>query len=373
MGKIMKRIIVITLIFMLQSVPSAFSIRLKDISGVSGVRENQLIGYGLVVGLNKTGDHVTNTKFSAQTMVSMLEKLGTTVEIDSLKDLKVNNIAAVMVTSNLPPFARSGSRIDVNISSLGDAISLAGGTLLITPLRGANGEIYAVAQGSVSVGGAFTAKGKRGEKIKNHATAGIIPGGALVEKEVLVDLLDKKTFDILLRKTDFTTAINVTNAINKLIGDGTASPLDSGTVRVKVPSQYKGKAVELISAIELIDVITDTPAKVVLDERTGTVVVGKDVKLLESAISHGNLTITIKERSEVVQPPPLSGGTTEVVPAEEILVEEKSRQVLRMPSTTNITELVNALNSIGVTTKDLIAILQALKSAGSLQAELEII
>ncbi|MFQ5559405.1 MAG: flagellar basal body P-ring protein FlgI, partial [Nitrospinota bacterium] len=326
-----------------------------------------------MVGLNKTGDQVNNGQFSAQTLINMLEKLGTTVDIRRIKDIRTKNSAAVMVTAVLPPFARQGNKIDVVVSSLGDATSLAGGTLLLTPLRGANGLVYAVAQGPVSVGGAFAVAGRRSKKSKNHSTSGKIPGGALVERGVEVALQEKEFIDIQLNQSDFTTVFNISNAINGQIGDGNAAPLDSGTVRVQVPDSFKGKIVEMISKIELIEVNIDQAAKVVLDERTGTVVIGQNVKLHEAAISHGSLTITIKTVLEPSQPPPLSGGTTVLVPREELKVEENNENVLRIPATANITELVKALNVMGVSPRDLIAIFQSLKAAGALQAELIII
>jgi flagellar P-ring protein FlgI len=342
--------------------------RLKDITSIAGVRDNQLIGYGLIVGLNGSGDG-NNTQFTTQAVSSMLRALGVTVNAD---DIKVRNVAAVMVTANLPPFARAGGRLDVLVSSLGDAKSLQGGTLLLTPLRAANGEIYAVAQGAVSVGG-FVAGGNAGGGVqKNHPTVGNISGGALIEREVSFQFNSKDRLTLILNNPDFTTSSRLVEAINGQLGTGTAYAVDSGTVEVQIPGPYRHNRVEFVSALENMEVIPDNVAKVVLDERTGTVVIGENVRIATVAIAHGNLSIEIKENQNVSQPPPLSQGRTVVTADSDVQVREERAQVLLMPQAITIRDLVRALNSIGVTPRDLITIFQAIKAAGALQAKLEI-
>jgi flagellar P-ring protein precursor FlgI len=346
----------------------ASAARVKDITSVAGVRDNQLIGYGLIVGLNGSGDG-GGTQFTTQAVSSMLRALGVTVDPE---DIKVRNVAAVMVTATLPPFARTGARLDVLVSSLGDAKSLQGGTLLLTPLRAPNGEIYAVAQGAVSVGG-FSAGGKAGGGVqKNHPTVGKIAGGALIEREVAVQFNSKDRVTLILHEPDFTTSMRLVETINTQLGSGTAYAVDSGTVEVQIPGHYRHNRVEFIAALENMDVTPDTVAKVILDERTGTVVIGENVRIATVAIAHGNLSIEIKESQNVSQPPPLSQGRTVVTPDSEVQVREDRGQLLLVPQAITIRDLVRALNSIGVTPRDLITIFQAIKAAGALQAKLEI-
>jgi len=348
--------------------------RIKDIATIQGVRNNSLIGYGLVIGLSGTGDK-TGTTFTVQTLTSMLNKMGITVDP---KTVKVKNVAAVMVTANLPPFVRAGSTIDVVVSSMGDATSLQGGTLLLTPLKGADQEVYAVAQGSVSVGGFLGGKG--GDSIqKNHPTAGRIASGALIEKEVKVHFADKKEITILLRSQDFTTAVRVSQAINGLLGAAqppiaTATPVDGGTVRLQLSETFQGNGVELLAMIESLDIEIDFPAKVVVNERTGTIVMGNRVKISDVAIAHGNLTIQVQTDIQVSQPPPFApeGAETVVVPQREITVTEEDSKIVLIGGTT-IGDLIRGLNAIGVSPRDLISVLQAIKAAGALHAELEII
>lgn len=346
------------------------AVRIKDIAAVEGVRENSLIGYGLVIGLNGTGDK-TGTTFTVQTLASMLKKMGIAVEPSAVK---VKNVAAVMVTSKLPPFTKAGSRIDVVVSSLGDATSLQGGTLLLTPLKGADQQVYAVAQGPISIGGFIG--GKEGDSVqKNHPTAGRVAEGALVEKEVGFAFINKERFNILLRQQDFTTALRISQAINaQLGGESVATAVDSGTIALQVPDLYKGRLVELLAAIESLEVSVDLPARVVVNERTGTIVMGDQVRISEVAVSHGNLTIRVKTDFQVSQPPPFApeGSETVVVPQRQIEVQEEEAQILMLKGAT-IGEVVRGLNAIGVTPRDLIAILQAIKAAGALQAELEIL
>lgn len=348
----------------------AEAVRIKDIAAVEGVRENSLIGYGLVIGLNGTGDK-TGTTFTVQTLSSMLKKMGIAVEPSAVK---VKNVAAVMVTAKLPPFVKTGSRIDVVVSSLGDATSLQGGTLLLTPLKGADQQVYAVAQGPISIGGFIG--GKEGDSVqKNHPTAGRVAEGAQVEKEVGFPFLHKERFNLLLRQQDFTTALRISQAINaQLGGESVASAVDSGTITLQVPDFYKGRLVELLAAIESLEVTVDLPARVVVNERTGTIVMGDQVRISEVAVSHGNLTIRVKTDFQVSQPPPFApeGSETVVVPQQQTEVREEDAQILMLRGAT-IGEVVRGLNAIGVTPRDLIAILQAIKAAGALQAELEIL
>jgi len=345
------------------------AVRVKDIADVEGVRSNQLIGYGLVIGLNGTGDK-RGTQFTIQSLVNMLERIGVAV---NSRDVKVKNVAAVVVTANLPSFTKVGSRIDVLVSSLGDASSLQGGTLLLSPLRAADGKIYAVAQGPISVGG-FSVGGAAGGGVqKNHPTVGRIIEGALAEREVPSNFNQKDSLLITLHNPDFTTVSRLARAINDRLGEDSTDPLDARTVRLKVPHRFQGKIVELMASIENLDIIPDMRAKVILDERTGTVVIGENVRISTIAVSHGNLSIEIKERVNVSQPLPFSGGETTVTPESDVSVKEEKARLLLMPSGIDIGEVVRALNAIGISPRDLIAIFQAIKAAGALQASLEII
>lgn len=349
--------------------------RVKDIASIEGVRENQLIGYGLVVGLDRTGDQVIGGQFTIQAMMSMLNKMGINLLIDPIM-LLTRNIASVMVTAKLPPFAKPGMTVDAVVSSMANAKSLQGGTLLMTPLKAPNQQVYAVAQGPVSIGGFLG--GAPGHTVtKNHQAAGLVPGGAIVEKEVEVNVENWTTVSIVLRRPDFTTAIRLSEAIDGLFGPGTAIPANAGLVRAAVPPSFQGRVVQYIATIEGLDVAVDIPAKVVVNERTGTVVLGEHVRISTCAISHGNLTITIKTRFNVSQPPaPIigsTGGQTVVTPEVETQVQEEPARLLLMDETVTLGEVVRALNAVGVTPRDLVAILSALKAAGALQAELEII
>ncbi|NKE73090.1 flagellar basal body P-ring protein FlgI [Candidatus Manganitrophus noduliformans] len=368
--RIQKGLVLLVGIFFFVLPIDAEAVRIKDIAAVEGVRENSLIGYGLVIGLNGTGDK-TGTTFTVQTLSSMLKKMGIAVEPSAVK---VKNVAAVMVTAKLPPFVKTGSRIDVVVSSLGDATSLQGGTLLLTPLKGADQQVYAVAQGPISIGGFIG--GKEGDSVqKNHPTAGRVAEGAQVEKEVGFAFLNKERFNLLLRQQDFTTALRISQAINaQLGGEAVATAVDSGTITLQVPDFYKGRLVELLAAIESLEVAVDLPARVVVNERTGTIVMGDQVRISEVAVSHGNLTIRVKTDFQVSQPPPFApeGSETVVVPQRQTEVREEDAQILMLRGAT-IGEVVRGLNAIGVTPRDLIAILQAIKAAGALQAELEIL
>ncbi len=350
-------------------VQPAAAIRLKDIANFKGVRPNQLIGNGLVVGLNGTGDG-TNVDFNVQELANMLSHLGINADREKMK---VKNIASVAVTALLPPFSRVGSRIDVVVSSMGDAKSLQGGTLLLTPLKGVDKQVYALAQGPVSVGG-FSASGQAGGGVtKNHPTAGRITGGGTVEKEIPLDLLDKDIFTLSLHDADFTTSQRAVTAINKALQGTYALSRDGGTISVKLPPQYKGRVVPLLASLENLHINPDMVAKVVLDERNGTVVMGSNVRISTVAIAHGNLMVRIKEKPRISQPLPFSEGETAVVPDSTVTVREGANRLMVLPEGVSIGQVVQALNAIGVTPRDLIAILQAIKAAGALQAELEII
>ncbi len=351
-------------------VPSwASAVRIKDMADIKGVRNNQLVGYGLVVGLDGTGDG-KKSLFTVQSMASMLEKMGVSV---SPQDVAVSNVAAVMVTAELPAFSKAGSRIDVLVNSIGDAENLQGGTLLMTPLKAVNGRVYAMAQGPVNTGG-FAASGTGGSVQKNFPTVGRVIGGAFVEREINLEFNRRSALTLSLHKPDFTTATRMTDAINTLFYDRIAAAPDAGTVQVKVPASYIGNIVGLVAMIEKLEVRPDTIARVVINERTGTVVMGENVRISTIAIAHGNLSIVIKESPNVSQPLPFAeGGQTVVTPDTEIGVTEDTNQLVLMQAGASIGDVVTALNALGVSPRDLIAIFQAIKSAGALQAELEVI
>jgi flagellar P-ring protein FlgI len=369
---------------------SAGAARIKDIASIGGIRDNQLVGYGLVVGLMNSGDSIKNG-FTRETLSNMLSRQGLAMRD---KDLKSNNVAAVMVTAVLPPFAKMGAKLDVMVSSLGDAKSLLGGTLLMTPLRGADGEIYAVGQGAVTIGG-FLAGGNSnsGSAVgKNHTTVGYITNGALIEKELRYDFEKTRQLTVNLYQPDFTTLNRLASMVNSRIGDVDVKLVDSGSALVTVKDSYKGSMVSLLSVIENLDVSVDTPAIVVLNEKTGTVVMGENVRISTIAVAHGNLSFQIKEEYNVSQPLPYaprgvpgqapveagrgvtmgSGGQTVVTPSTQINVAEEKRALLVMARGITIQDVVRGLNAMGVTPRDLIQILQTIKAAGALQADLKI-
>ncbi|MBP7146472.1 MAG: flagellar basal body P-ring protein FlgI [Acidobacteria bacterium] len=346
------------------------TVQLREIADVHGVRENQLVGYGLVVGLAGTGDG-TQAKFTIQSLANALQRMGVVVPPASIR---VRNAAAVMVTGNLPAFTRPGTRIDVNVASVGDAKSLTGGTLLMTTLHGPDGRVYAIAQGPVSLGGAYAAGGGGTSVQKNHATAGLIPAGALVERSSGIDLEGRTTFDLQLRRPDFGNAHRVEQALANAFQPGTAQAIDSGTVRVTVPEAMRDKPVEFLAAALAVPVAPDTPARVVLNERTGTVVTGGDARISRVSITHGNLIISVSRTWEVSQPQPFSEkGRTAVVPRTDVAAEESDGKSLQLAEGSSVEDLVNALNKLGVSPRDLIAIFQAIRAAGALQAELVVI
>lgn len=346
---------------------SASAARIKDIVEIQGVRQNQLIGYGLVVGLKGTGDG-NQALFTLQSISSMLEKMGMTV---NPAKFQVKNVAAVMVTTDMPPFARPGSKIDVSASSMGDATSLQGGTLLFTPLKGADGQVYAVAQGPLVVGG-FSAGGAGASVQKNFPTVGRVVGGGLVEKEVSSSFGKTDRLALMLNHPDFTTASRVAESINAAFASHIATTSDSGTIEVNVPPRYADDKVGFVASIENLGVTPDVVSKVVVNERTGTVVIGENVRISTVAIAHGNLSIQIKENPNVSQPMPFSQGQTVVTPNTSMAVKEEKAPIYLMQSGTSIGEIVRALNALGVTPRDLISIFQALQTAGALQAQLEV-
>lgn len=361
-------VFIVFLLLTLHALPiTAFAERIKDIASFEGFRENQLIGYGLVVGLDGSGDKGLATM---QGIANMLQRMGLTVRPN---DIKAKNTAAVMVTANLPPFPKPGIRIDAIVSTIGDAKSLQGGTLLLTPLKGPDGKVYALAQGPVSIGG-FVGGGGGTTVQKNHPTTGKVPEGVMIEREPPFSLVNGNEMKIFLRRPDFTVAKEIALKINEALKFDYASPLDPSTVRLKIPPEYKGRVVELVSMIESLEVSVDVPARVVINERTGTVVIGEKVRVSPVAIAHGNLSIEIKTEFKVSQPPPLAPEKAEtvVVPEKEVKVKEEKAALLEVSGTT-LGEIVKALNALGVTPRDLISILQALKAAGALRAELEII
>lgn len=346
----------------------ANAIRIKDITDIKGVRANQLVGYGLIVGLDGTGDG-RNATFTIQSLASMLEKMGVTVDPESYR---VRNVAAVMVTAELPAFARAGSRIDAQVSSIGDARTLQGGTLLLTPLRAVDGEVYAVAQGAVSTGG-FVAAGAGAGVTKNHPTVARIVGGAFIEREIPFSFQDRDLLTLTLHRPDFTTAMRIAEAINHTFASGLARTLDAGTIDIDIPARYSDNMVQFVALIENLGVTPDAVSKVVINERTGTVVMGENVRISTVAIAHGNLTIQVKESADVSQALPFAeGGQTVVTPDTMVIATEERSPLFLLEAGSSLGELVGALNAIGVSPRDLMSVLQALKTAGALQATLEI-
>jgi len=358
---------VIALAISLCLVTTSHAVRIKELTEIQGVRQNQLVGYGLVVGLNGTGDG-DKAKFTIQSLASMLEKMGMTV---NPLDIKVKNVAAVMITADMQPFSRPGMRMDVSVSSIGDAKDLQGGTLLFTPLKAADGQSYAIAQGAISTGG-FSTQGAGGSAQKNFPTVGRVIGGALIEKEVSSSFKNKESLMLTLNHQDFTTATRVAESINAAFSSPIARTADSGGIDVRVPPKYADNVVGFVTVIEGLSVTPDVESKVVVNERTGTVVIGENVRISRVAIAQGNLSIQIKESADVSQPMPFSQGQTVATPNTNIAVKEEKNPIYLMESGASIGDIVRALNALGVTPRDLISIFQALKAAGALQAKLEI-
>ncbi|MBK8157261.1 MAG: flagellar basal body P-ring protein FlgI [Rhodospirillaceae bacterium] len=354
----------------LPAAPAMALSRIKDIAEFEGVRENQLVGYGLVVGLDGTGDDVKKkSPFTRESLIGMLERLGVKVN-QANADLETKNVAAVMVTASLPAFARQGSEIDITVASLGDASSLQGGTLLATPMLGADGEVYAVGQGQITIGG-FKVTGEAETIVRGVPTSGRITRGAIVEREVPFDFSQLQSLKIALRNPDFTTSRRIADAINEFVGSGTAFALDSGTVQLNV-GQYGGEPTALITDIEQLPVEPDQQARVIIDENTGVIVIGQNVRISKVAIAQGNLTIRVTETPQVSQPSPFSStGVTTVVPRTNIdIQDDTNRKLAVLNDSVTLEELVAGLNSLGVGPRDLISILQSIKASGAMQADI---
>ena len=362
------RTLFFTLFFTLLALPAvAAPVRIKDLVDVQGVRENALFGYGLVVGLANTGDS-TQVTFTAQSISGMLGRMGIRV---NPTDVRVRNTGAVMVTTELPSFSRPGTRIDVSVSSMGDARSLAGGVLLVTPLTGPDGKVYAVAQGPVQAGG-FDVMAAGSHLQKNHPTSGTVPGGATVERTVSPDL-EKVPLALGLRRPDFTTALRIAEAVNKSLNEEAAKADDPALVHVKIPASWKGRVVALLAQLEALEVDPDQRARIVVSERTGTVVAGQGVRIRPVAVAHGGLSISVRQTPWASQPGPFSQqGKTVSGKTAALDAQEPAKPVVALPATTSVEELVKAFNLLGVSARDLVAVLQAMKAAGAIDADLEV-
>ncbi|MFC4349680.1 flagellar basal body P-ring protein FlgI [Kordiimonas lipolytica] len=355
----------------LGAMPAAHaSSRIKDIVSIEGIRENQLIGYGLVVGLNGTGDTLRNTPYTEQSLTAMLERLGVNAKGETMRP---ENVAAVMVTANLPAFSRQGNRIDVNVSSMGDAQDLKGGTLLATPLMGADGEVYAVAQGAIAVAG-FSAQGEAASVVQGVPTNGRIANGGIVEREIPFELSDMTSVKLSLHNPDLTTAQRVTSAINRQLKNNMARALDPATIQIDRPIGYELALVDILTQIEQLPIKPDQKARVIIDERTGIIVMGAEVRINSVAIAQGNLTISVSEEPQVSQPGAFAqGGQTQVVPRSSVTVEETGTEKLTiLENAVTLQDLVDGLNALGVGPRDMISILQAIKAAGAMQAEIQV-
>ena len=361
--------ILLSLAILAAAGPALALSRIKDLAQIEGVRQNQLVGYGLVVGLNGTGDTLNNAPFTRQSLTAMLERLGVNTRGSTLRTA---NVAAVMVTANLPAFATQGTRLDITVSALGDSKSLQGGTLLVTPLLGADGEVYAVGQGSVAIAG-FQAEGEAAKITRGVPTVGRIANGALIEREVEFKLNTQRSVRLALRNPDLTTAKRMAASINDFLGADTAEPTDPSTITIQVPPKFRGNMVQLLTEIEQLRVEPDQTARIVIDERSGIIVMGHNVRVSQVAVAQGNLTVTISERPEVSQPAPFSDGTTTVVPRTSVKVDTGDKNKLALVAEgVSLRELVDGLNALGIGPRDLISILQAIKAAGALQADIEL-
>lgn len=355
-------------VFYCQKTDASLNVRVKDLADIEGVRSNQLVGYGLVVGLNRTGDRVQQNLYARQTLQNLLERMGISTEAASLKP---ENIATVLVTANLPPFVRQGSKIDVTVSSIGDAKSLQGGTLILTALKGIDGQTYAVAQGSISIGG-ISAGGGGDSVVINHPTVGRMPNGATVERIIPTELAANNQLVLVLRNEDFSTASLLNQTINAKFGAGTAKALDGRNVEVSLPTKYADNRVGFIAELESLRLTPDKIAKIIINERTGTIVMGSEVRIASVAISQGGVTIRIGTQYEVYQPAPLTKVRQDtVVPTTTVEVNEKKVQSIVLPDGATVDEVVRGLRTLGVSARDVISILQAIKSAGAMNADLE--
>ncbi len=344
------------------------TVRVKDVAEIEGVRGNQLIGYGIVIGLNRTGDRVQQNLYARQTLQNLLERMGITTTVDSLKP---ENMATVLVTATLPPFVRQGSKIDVTVSSIADAKSLQGGTLILTPLKGVDGQIYAMAQGSLSIGGISAGNQDNSVEI-NHPTVGRVPNGAFVERTVATNLGGNGSVTLVLRTDDFTTASRLSKTVNQRFGTGSAKALDGRNVDVRIPAEFHDDTVGFIAELETLRLKTDAVAKVIINERTGTIIMGREVRISSVAISQGGVTVRIGTEYDVSQPAPFARqGDTVTVPRTSVEVKERKPESVVLPDGATVDEVVRGLRSVGVSARDIISILQAIKSAGALSAELE--
>jgi flagellar P-ring protein FlgI len=363
-----RSLLIVLCLLLVTAMAVGASSRVKDVAQFEGVRDNELVGYGLVVGLNGTGDR-SQTFFSTQTLANLLLRSGVTV---TPLQIRVKNIAAVMVTAILPPFARQGSRIDVTVSSIGDAQSLQGGVLIMTPLNAANGTEYVTAQGQVLLGG-FSAGGRANKVETNHPTVGRIPAGGLIQKEVLVDLTTKSTLNLVLRESDFTTATRTARAVNDAVGETVAEAVDGRTIRVGVPVAYSKRVIEYMAMVENARMDVDNRARVIVNEKTGTIVMGKDVQISGVSIIHGNLSVQVGTVLNVSQPAPFGRGQTTVVPERTVTAQEDKAKTVSLREGASVEELIQSLNSIGASPRDVVAILQSIKAQGALLADIEII
>jgi flagellar P-ring protein precursor FlgI len=350
------------------TLPAGATSRIKDLANIEGVRQNQLVGYGLVVGLNGTGDTLNNIPFTKQSLQAMLERMGVNIRGATIR---TGNVAAVMVTGNLPAFGTQGTRMDVTVSALGDAKNLQGGTLLVTPLLGADGNVYAVAQGSVAVAG-FAAEGAAASVTRGVPTVGRLPNGAIIEREIEFALNRMPNVRLALRNADFTTAKRIAAAVNDFLGAKSAEPIDPSTVQLSIPAEFKGNVVAFLTEIEQLQVEPDLAAKIIIDERSGIIVMGRDVRVATVAVAQGNLTVSISESPQVSQPNPFSRGRTVVTPNSSVKVSEDGKKLAMVKDGVSLQQLVDGLNGLGIGPRDLISILQAIKAAGAIQADIEV-
>jgi flagellar P-ring protein precursor FlgI len=367
-ARVFEMVCAVLLAWTVSAVPAAATSRIKDLANIEGVRQNQLVGYGLVVGLNGTGDTLNNIPFTKQSLQAMLERMGVNIRGATIR---TGNVAAVMVTGNLPAFGTQGTRMDVTVSALGDAKNLMGGTLLVTPLLGADGNVYAVAQGSVAIGG-FQAEGEAAKIVRGVPTVGRIANGAIIEREIEFALNRLPNVRLALRNADFTTAKRIASAVNDYLGAKSAEPIDPSTVQLSIPPEFKGNVVAFLTEIEQLQVEPDLAAKIVIDERSGIIVMGRDVRVATVAVAQGNLTVTISDSPQVSQPNPLSRGRTVVTPNSRVGVTEDGKKFALVKDGVSLQQLVDGLNGLGIGPRDLIGILQAIKAAGAIEADIEV-
>jgi flagellar P-ring protein FlgI len=367
-GKLLRLACTALTALQLAVVPAGATSRIKDLANIEGVRQNQLVGYGLVVGLAGTGDTLNNIPFTKQSLQAMLERMGVNIRGATIR---TGNVAAVMVTGNLPPFGTQGTRMDVTVSALGDAKNLQGGTLLVTPLLGADGNVYAVAQGSVTING-FQAEGAAASITRGVPTVGRIANGAIIEREIEFALNRLPNVRLALRNADFTTAKRIASAVNDFLGAKSAEPIDPSTVQLSIPPEFKGNVVAFLTEIEQLQVEPDLSAKIIIDERSGIIVMGRDVRVATVAVAQGNLTVSISESPQVSQPNALSRGRTVVTPRSNVRVTEDGKKLAVMKDGVSLQQLVDGLNGLGIGPRDLIGILQAIKAAGAIEADIEV-